>query len=361
MSGNFKYLDDLIHGKSKEIFLDCDISMKSSESSDYLHGIRIDVDDIVIDGLGHTIDANYLARIFSISAKNVQIKNLKLTRGYSSSRSDEEKQDGTFGNPAHPRGYGGAIYNRGKVDLINCEFLNNYSWSFGGAIVNMANLKIMDCCFKNNSGYNGGAIFNRSDLEIQNTDFTRNGGPIFTNSFGKLGLYGETTKFGGAILNEYSLKMNNCTFTHNYARDGGAINNFFGKIKAFNILFSNNASKFTAAVNNFGGNVLISDSSFSDNVSNKKWDAYFDIFKLNAKDLDSYEMQSNKNSGAIFNNNVFNLQNCKFVNNIGFANSIYNIGGAFLIINETLFSGDFDNEIKGYGEVKRYCCEFNVI
>ena len=361
MPGNFKYLDNLIHNGLKEIFLDCDISIEFNEVSDYLHGIRIDVDNIVIDGLGHTINANYLARIFSISAKNIQIKNLKLTRGYSASRSDEEKRDGTFGNPAHPHGYGGSIYNQGKVDLIKCEFLDNYSWSFGGAIVNMGDMNIMDCCFKRNSGYNGGAIFNRSDLKIQNTDFTRNGGPIFTNSYGKLALYEETTKFGGAILNEDRLKLNDCAFRHNYARDGGAINNFFGEINASKIIFSNNASKFTGAVNNFGGDVLISNSCFSDNVSNKKWDAYFDIFKLNAKDLDSYEMQSNKNSGAIFNNNIFNLQNCKFVNNMGFANSIYNIGGAFLIINETLFSSDRDNEIKGYGEVKHYCCDFNVI
>lgn len=355
---NFKYLDNLIHSGLKEIFLDCDINLDSNVDSDYIHGIKIDVDDLVIDGLGHTVDANYLARIFSVSGTNIQIKNLKFTRGYSASRSDEEKEDGVFGNPVHPCGYGGAIYNRGTLELVNCSFSDNYSWSFGGAIVNMSELKISDCCFNNNSGYNGGAIFNRLNLEIHSTDFIRNGGPIFANSFGKLRLYGETTKFGGAILNEDMLKMDNCTFRHNYARDGGAINNYFGKINASKCAFSNNASRFSGAVNNCSGEILITDSDFSNNFSNKKWDGYFDIFKLDAVNLDSYDIESDKSAGAIFNSNILNLKRCRFKNNVGLANSVYNHKDASLKIDETLFSGDFDNEIKGFGELSYSDCEF---
>ncbi len=361
LPGNFKYLDDLIHSGSKEIFLDCDINLDLNEFSDYIHGIKIDVDDIVIDGRGHSIDANFRARIFSVSGKNIRIRNLRFTRGYSLSRSDEEKEDGLFGNPVRPWGYGGAIYNRGELELTDCIFKDNYSWSFGGAIVNMSKLKIMRCSFMNNSGYNGGAIFNRSELEIQNSYFDRNGGPIFINSVVGVRLYDEITKYGGAILNENSLKMDNCTFRHNYARDGGAINNYFGKINASKITFSNNASRFTGAVNNWGGEILICESDFSNNHSNKKWDAYFDIFKLDAQNLDSYGIESDKSAGAIFNSNIVNLRRCRFENNVGLVSSIYNISGAFLIINETLFSGDFDNEIKNNGELRDFNCKFNIV
>ena len=183
---------------------------------------------------------------------------------------------------------------------------------------------------------------------------------MFRNFHRRLGLYGETTKFGGAILNEDSLKMKRCAFTHNYARNGGAINNYFGKIRASIIAFSNNASWFAGAINNHEGAILISDSIFSDNYSDKKWDGFFDIFKLNAKDLDSYDIESDKSAGAIFNSNILNLKGCIFKNNIGFSGSVYNPEGAFLIINETLFSGDFDKEIRGHGELKSFDCEFMV-
>ena len=54
---NFKYLDDLIHSGVKEIVLDSDIVLSDGEESQYLKGIKLDVDDITIDGKGHSIDA----------------------------------------------------------------------------------------------------------------------------------------------------------------------------------------------------------------------------------------------------------------------------------------------------------------
>ena len=61
---NFKYLDDLIHSGVKEIVLDSDIVLSDSEESEYEGGIKLDVDDLTIDGNGHTIDAQGKARIF---------------------------------------------------------------------------------------------------------------------------------------------------------------------------------------------------------------------------------------------------------------------------------------------------------
>ena len=55
---NFKYLDDLIHSGVKEIVLDSDIELDpNNERREYLNGIKLDVDDLTIDGNGHAIDA----------------------------------------------------------------------------------------------------------------------------------------------------------------------------------------------------------------------------------------------------------------------------------------------------------------
>ena len=80
-SKNFKYLDDLIHSGVKEIVLDRDIVLGKREESKYEMGIELDVDDLVIDGNGFTIDAKEKARIFKVTGKNIIIKNITLKNG----------------------------------------------------------------------------------------------------------------------------------------------------------------------------------------------------------------------------------------------------------------------------------------
>ena len=75
---SFKYLDDLIHSGVKEIVLDSDIVLSDDEESDYKNGIKLDVDDLVISGNGHTIDACGKTRIFDCNRINIIIKNVTL-------------------------------------------------------------------------------------------------------------------------------------------------------------------------------------------------------------------------------------------------------------------------------------------
>ena len=53
-SKTFKYLDELIHSGAKEIILDSDIFLDSNEELEYINGIELDVNNIIIDGNGHT-------------------------------------------------------------------------------------------------------------------------------------------------------------------------------------------------------------------------------------------------------------------------------------------------------------------
>ena len=69
-SKNFKYLDDLIHSGVKEIVLDSDIELDpTNERREYLNGIKLDVDDLTIDGNGHAIDALKSAEYFTAQEK----------------------------------------------------------------------------------------------------------------------------------------------------------------------------------------------------------------------------------------------------------------------------------------------------
>ena len=82
-SKNFRYLDFLIHGGEKEIILDSDIILGDDDASEYLDGIELDMDDIVIDGNGHIIDACTRTRIFKITGENIKIRNVTLKNGFS--------------------------------------------------------------------------------------------------------------------------------------------------------------------------------------------------------------------------------------------------------------------------------------
>jgi hypothetical protein len=340
---NFRYLDDLIHSGAKTICIESDITLDFNEASHYIHGIKIDVDDLTIDGLGHTIDADWLTRIFSVTGKNTVIKNLAFQNGFSSSRSKFEAEDSGYSTGRMDRGYGGAIYNQGELELVHCNFSNNNSSSYGGAVANMfeACLKIKDCTFRMNSAFNGGAIFNKSELDIDDSLFYSNGGLLYTRlTFEKPHLSDGGTKYGGAIINEKQLKMHNCKFESNSARRGGAINNYWSdaELKVSKCTFLENTSRFVGAINNVEGEIEINDSTFSNNSS--KGDPKI-------------------SSGAIRNEGVLDLNNCRFISNNKHSKAILNTKNSFLNVSESSFCDSQKNEISGKGYINYNNCVFN--
>lgn len=112
---NFKYLDKLIHNGSKEIALDADIILGWREEKKYLDGIKIDVDDLIIDGNGHAIDAKGLTRIFECTAKNITIENITLRNAFA-------------------KKHGGAIYNSGELNIIKSAIIANTAKKKGNGI-----------------------------------------------------------------------------------------------------------------------------------------------------------------------------------------------------------------------------------
>jgi len=216
-SRNFRYLDDLIHSGVKEILLDADIVLNRGEESQYLNGIELDVDDLVIDGNGYAIDAQGLTRIFYCTGKNVIIKNIILKNGFS-------KEDG------------GAIYNdRGELTITKSTITENTAHRTGRII------------------YGGGAIKNiGGEITITESTLTQN-----------------TAGYGGAIHNDYKgeITITESTLTQNTAQEGsgGAIENSEGNFKIFNCEFLNNNSPNNIILNN--DSLQIYNSIFRDNQS----------------------------------------------------------------------------------------------
>ncbi len=169
-SKNFKYFDELIHSGSNKIVLDFDIVLDECEESEYLHGITVDLDDIVIDGNGHSIDACEKAAVFFITGKNIIIQNITLKNG---------------------RGIkGGAIHNKGNLTIKESTLTKNTAED-GGAVYNdqKSNLTIINSTIRENIAKNdGGAIRNvHSNLSIMNSiiceNIAKNDGGAICHSF----------------------------------------------------------------------------------------------------------------------------------------------------------------------------------
>ena len=123
--------------------------------------ININADNVVIDGNGHTIDANknrgYFA-IFNVTGNNVTIVNLNIinsrARNYEYSISNWNRYDDEYTRVVSPVEWHG---NNGVIS--NCVFDDN-TGEEGGAIYWVGNNGVIDNChFNDNAATRGGSIY----------------------------------------------------------------------------------------------------------------------------------------------------------------------------------------------------------
>ncbi len=264
---DFGHLDRIIHkSNEKEIFLEDDILFENYEKEYYEGGIELDIDDLVIDGNGKTIDGDGKSRIFTVTGKNITLKNITFKNGKSHKNYDNKLNN-----------HGGVlrITKGANLTVKNCKFLNNTSEEYGGAISNSGELNICESQISHNiSKSHGGAIFNYhgklklSKSVLSDNDGNKKGGAIYnvyadlkmTNSMlsensvtgsggGGIGSYG----LGGAIYSEDSdMDISESTLSNNYAAsEGGAIYNSEGNL----LMRKSTISKNKVGNSNFSGAV----------------------------------------------------------------------------------------------------------
>ena len=287
----FAELDELIHS-GENIALNADVSLKDSEARDYKDGIKIDEDNLVIDGYGHIIDADGKTSIFMIDAENVTIKNIVFKNAFSH--------------------MGGAVSNIGEVTFENCTFTGNIASELGGAIVNDEKMSIYNCLFEgNSSGGVGGAISATfaSELEIRNTKFKSNKARLEIDCPGEI-LPDDAQGFGGAIYNNGKLNISTVEFCKNTCdRKGGAMIVLpDSEIKIKNTLFEDNHAKVDGGVFHTMGDVDISDSSFISNCADNNA-GVFDATPSSKLRISNPEFDNNtaKNGNDIVNKGKLEL------------------------------------------------------
>ncbi len=196
-------LNDLIMDadEGSTLFLDKDYIF-SGPLVDYISiGISIDK-EIIIDGQGHTIDANNYCTIFAIDRPGITLKNIIFRNGHVS----DDWSGGAIGG--------------GSPDLcvVNCTFENNVATHTdnAGAIAMIGdNIAIINSTFINNEGYNMGSIrIQGSGAIISNCVFMNNRANTDDDS---------KTKGGAISIYGESATITDCEFVNNTADLGSDI------------------------------------------------------------------------------------------------------------------------------------------
>ena len=161
---------------------------------------------------------------------------------------------------------GGAIYNRGKIEVADTTFDGNEAQR-GGAVHNVgdkgnsADATFTNVDFNNNHAkIDGGAIFNGNYSIIDELTGTFTGNSVVHDEQ-------KNNHRGGAIYNTGSSKINSlsATFTNNTADKGGAISNA-GTMTIKDSTFTNNTAGFSGgAIHNKGELTLSGNNIFSGN------------------------------------------------------------------------------------------------
>ncbi|WP_409200194.1 beta strand repeat-containing protein [Methanobrevibacter sp. DSM 116169] len=327
------YIDQA--SQSDVIILNQNITYNPSTDSPYSEGILINK-SLTIDGDNFAINGNDIARIFKITADNVIIKNIILTKGNSTS--------------------GGAIYNVGEnTTLINSTLSYNTASNQGGGIFNAGNnFSITGTnTIYNNTAMVGGAIFNVNSMNYFGMDQNENhtganflisGSNIFYNNLAS----GLGTGYGGVIYNNnaagFTIQGNN-RFENNSATESGVagviynVNGHDFKIIGTNLFINNFAGSSGVIENAEGNNFIIDDQNlFSNNIANSSAGAIQNSGN-NFQITGSNKFYNNSaltdlgymNGGGAIQNNGDNFQiagSNEFINNsaISYGGAIINYG-----------------------------------
>ena len=333
---NFSQLQEFINIVNGIITLNSNITITDGEASSFANGVIIDK-AVTIDGNGHTIDARELARIFNITDDgSLTLNNITLINGNATEGGAILNKgmlnifDSNVSN--NYAEYGAGVYNNGTVVISNSKLDENTAYYRGGAVYSNGLLTVIESSFnendilyrEENAGYGGAAIFNfYEELLIIDSNFTNN-----------LKDYKERQKVEGVeqgdLINGIIVSYANTTidgsyFYNNSGCYGGAITlgtvNNVTNVLINNTVFESNTAYNGGAIDSINTNLVIDSSKFINNKAVGKGDVNID----NA-------------GGAIvsfYGAATTTITNSYFENNTAYAGGAASIGGKTTILNST--------------------------
>ena len=190
-------------------------------------------------------------RTHEITLKNTAISNQSTTGNGGAIKINSSTASASIDNVAFNNNAavsGGAIWNKGQVELSDASFTGNTASSQGGAIFNQGNMTV-GATFTGNKASQGGAILNYGGT---GTSLTVSDGSIFRSN--------EASSVGGAISHVDAGNMvigNDVLFESNVsvAGQGGAIHNQRGTTE-----IGNNAKFINNIAKGYGGGAIYQDT-----------------------------------------------------------------------------------------------------
>ena len=315
--GDFSTLNDEINlaSQTKTLNLTKDYTYNPKNDKNYSNGININIDGLVIDGQGHTINANNQAAIFNIKSNDVILKNLVIINANRNSNGGAIYWDGLNGkitdslfNNCTSAKSGGAIYFKNSVTISNskftenravfggavdfedkniaenCEFENNYATYLGGAVYSSGHSNFLNSAFTQNEAGDGGGIYFFSTGLVENTLFEKNiaigyGGAI--TNVAKVDIRNSkfienTGAYAGAVYLKDDGDIDNSTFSKNSAKTGGAIGSYCHNTYISNCEFDSNYAEKGKSLEIINKNVKIENASFTNNHSYYESEIYME-------------------------------------------------------------------------------------
>lgn len=238
--------DEIINSGTTEFNLTRNYTYDESEDKDYwAFANYIGIDNLVLDGKGHTLNGGHQSRIFDFpEGKNITLKNINFVNATYAIY--VQKEPIHIINCNFTGCSGGAIFDDGSSTIEYCDFIGNSDNLYGAAIYSKSNTTIYDCDFQNNivttttqKGYGGAIYLDGSSPFVISCYFTNNtvasdyewagGGAIYCTDNVKnayiLGCQfnGNSACEGGAIRAYNNVIINHCGFNGNKAAFGGAV------------------------------------------------------------------------------------------------------------------------------------------
>lgn len=252
---------------------------------------------------------------------------------------------------------GGAIYNKGKINARKSSFASNTAKQ-GGAIYNDGSITMTQCTYDHNSATNlGSVIYSVGKITLTQNNITKNTNTAIYIGKNKNNNNIKSSQFisnrginGAAIYNDGLLNVNKNTFKSNKAtKYGGAIYNK-GTYNSISSKYSNSYAIVGGAI--YNKNILyIHTNTYTSNNAKKEGGAIYNKLQTTIK---ASVFQSNKvtNQGGAIASNVAKSQKNLIIESTSFKNNVANIGGAIsargytkLNIKKSIFTSNKNNAI----------------